>query len=926
MQTYFLDIPEYALKWGDVERVASVPYPYDKTISLLGIFLRRTVEHPEGVLVTRSKCESCIADQVPCDRTDPCEYCALNGIPCNYRSNRPYRLSEKKPQRKRAKFDVSSATNLESQTDIAEGKDNVITPLHDGRRGARKRTASQKAMAMEETSDKPPSKKQRLEASADNKLSNIKTTWKVQRIAPKEITVKRIRPQKMPLIWSKTYEEMLGAVPALTTMETWPLGSWDGGKELEISTIRVFSCLSSALSSVEKDNKSSTRTNERIVTEEQLDGSELHSMPEDDMGAAFDMELFPPRLKDDSVSTYLSIPTSRPALLRGPEIPIASTSSFGFNHTPASALTQFREDTSPSVAQGPPRDAQQNTSESMPEDRPDDIEFLFKAYDAGMPVAVIMQTDWPAFPLEMDSMCDFLVVGYFHIIDIKTSVQHFSPQTTPKNGLPRSCGRVTWTFMLRWAPSMYSDAIVTGTADDLMDVDSTSCCIPDPWWFAPGTGSISVDGEEAESHHLVPSAASGSSSRVLYSPDMMSLCVLAPHIVRDGDCAGRLSRSWYCVTCGKINPTYWMGKYSCSYCLEPDPNDPDALCYPTEVVPACTVRESLRQTPFWSPYVVIPKGVVQRIFEWKSGLKRFMYTYTNTLDITTKTVPEQGFASRNVDQNVTSSNEQSQRVKDKGKGKARADAEEGIGTASTGVINLALVVDLLFLGNRTELEEDADNLFMGFQDSVPMAFEKSPSKPTAGIFTYNVFGKGNKKIPGFSNWPLAPECINNARTLMVACARRCKREDISDESITHLSVVAWLGESPVKHEFLAKAKEHPVFLVCLGADFDVLFSDPVQALQKTLSKSKTKSKKGQAKTKAVVHDFENQISDAGIGEEIWGDATLREERKQAIPPTKPDHLRITLTHGSTIMVSGCDVDVTVVRSEFAILLKGYHEP
>lgn len=94
-------------------------------------------------------------------------------------------------------------------------------------------------------------------------------------------------------------------------------------------------------------------------------------------------------------------------------------------------------------------------------------------------------------------------------------------------------------------------------------------------------------------------------------------------------------------------------------------------------------------------------------------------------------------------------------------------------------------------------------------------------------------------------------------------------------------------------------------LMCLGADLDIVFANPGEGRpQKKSRKGRLKAVEGVGKT---MKNNENEISRAGINAEIWGDGEGRETNKALMAS---DRLRITLTHGSMLILSGCDIDVS----------------
>ena len=84
--------------------------------------------------------------------------------------------------------------------------------------------------------------------------------------------------------------------------------------------------------------------------------------------------------------------------------------------------------------------------------------------------------------------------------------------------------------------------------------------------------------------------------------------------------------------------------------------------------------------------------------------------------------------------------------------------------------------------------------------------------------------------------------------------------------------------------------------MCLGADLHVIFPNQISVRQ-------SKSQNSLSQDHACEQD---EISNAGINGEIWGDGQGKETNKALMAP---DRLRITLTHGSILVISGIDIDV-----------------
>lgn len=84
-----VEVPDYAKRWGDVSRIASIldGIEYDKRISPESIFFLKTEDNPEGKLVISLKCELCLERKQACNRERPaCQRCR-GKQPCEYRDS-----------------------------------------------------------------------------------------------------------------------------------------------------------------------------------------------------------------------------------------------------------------------------------------------------------------------------------------------------------------------------------------------------------------------------------------------------------------------------------------------------------------------------------------------------------------------------------------------------------------------------------------------------------------------------------------------------------------------------------------------------------------------------------------------------------------------------------------------------------------------
>lgn len=166
--------------------------------------------------------------------------------------------------------------------------------------------------------------------------------------------------------------------------------------------------------------------------------------------------------------------------------------------------------------------------------------------------------------------------------------------------------------------------------------------------------------------------------------------------------------------------------------------------------------------------------------------------------------------------------------------------------------------------------------------------------------------------------------------ILLDVAARFKREaDVTEESLTYLEVMAWLGESYTKLELAADAADHPVFFMCLGADLEFIIFDPNETREERRRAQAAKNKQikqfqlDQLRKQRGIQQAEdelNPVTEAGVGVEIWPEPDENEPGPEAAPTvattiaTKKgkkngDLLRIKLTHGSVLMVSGWDAEV-----------------
>lgn len=283
------------------------------------------------------------------------------------------------------------------------------------------------------------------------------------------------------------------------------------------------------------------------------------------------------------------------------------------------------------------------------------------------------------------------------------------------------------------------------------------------------------------------------------------------------------------------------------------------------------MRDYLRQRPSWAPTVAVPQDVrVSTYKRKKNGTKRFRYRilkekvekeckkgasisissneprnaaslYASKSTLLRIRIPgrkridnplaraeehgtkklsddeyeHQHLSGPSVSSEHVESGKKSPRGKQRDTDKKNYQAEPTLAQQSIGVI-----IDLIYLGNRPELEVDADNLFMKFQEDVPMKLEKLPPRLTCsflpfssiqwlnsvllgGIFTYEVSpssSSSNTQLEGRTDWASAPTIVHKARSLIIENGVRYgnRTEGKLQEDFQRLQVKSWLGESPVK--------------------------------------------------------------------------------------------------------------------------------
>ena len=109
----------------------------------------------------------------------------------------------------------------------------------------------------------------------------------------------------------------------------------------------------------------------------------------------------------------------------------------------------------------------------------------------------------------------------------------------------------------------------------------------------------------------------------------------------------------------------------------------------------------------------------------------------------------------------------------------------------------------------------------------------------------------------------------------------------------------------------AKAKDHPVFFMVLGADleFFIYLPDKTSEQRKQVKPKKKKSKKDGAMQQ--IEDGANPVTEAAAiipDTAIWD--VSENSKLEVSRATKDENLvRIKVTHGSVLIINDCDVDV-----------------
>ena len=113
----------------------------------------------------------------------------------------------------------------------------------------------------------------------------------------------------------------------------------------------------------------------------------------------------------------------------------------------------------------------------------------------------------------------------------------------------------------------------------------------------------------------------------------------------------------------------------------------------------------------------------------------------------------------------------------------------------------------------------------------------------------------------------------------------------------------------------ARAKEYPVFFMCLGADIEFIIFNPGQTREQRNKERALENKKRRQQMDLVqnAEDGQNPITEAGVGIEIWPDADAPPKTVKTKTSKDGDLLKVKLTHGSILMFNGADVEVRSVK-------------
>ncbi|KAL5513728.1 hypothetical protein ACEPAH_4128 [Sanghuangporus vaninii] len=906
--------PPIVDKWGGQSRHASAAdlrcIRARAGIPLRNLFAVESSRERKFRVFARNRCTNCIhSRRRDCSRDETCDFCNEKRFRCTYPSGYIQLGAEQIPDQQQPTISIPKndfalsqqiLVNMLEQTSISDltvcNESNPSKSVLEKRTEppackARKRNAAsieehdivdQHGTIEEHGRERDSSlqsspKRRRSDISIVSRKNTV--TWKVLDMTRSDSRLfdARIPPNRKPYLWSQNYEELLGAIPLLSVVNngvcaddnlspmilltnTFWIGDWDGSDTMKLKTMRSFSCFEPTLKPHPKISEDYFDRIESSTERCKTSDTQIVASEEDEETTS-EAEL--QYLIEDEVP----VENDKRDDLSTAQI-FALVSSWGSRYN---SCNNFGETVVYS---------EETNVLHTPEGYPEEISTLIKAYKRGMPVSVIMEAAWTGSPFQLHGECAFAVLGFFHIIDLQVNIAH--PSSSPrKNGTRFARGQMTWSFTLKWLPSGPLDL------DIPVDLDGRPRDSPSvPWWSA----SVSIPA----------TSAALTVYEDLYEPFFVGSTIVAQSILRDAydGANGRTDaskRSWLCRRCGKISLTNWIGNYACSYC-------DNKVSGSRKLFQPSSVRDRRRFVPMWEPSMQVPEGVMRSSILLERGYKLFSFT-----------LPQRN--SREACDDIIKWN-----GKEREKGPSNgpviaspADRDEDMRRNEP-----SLKVEMLFLGNREKLETDANADFIAFQKECPMRFEKTDRRGTAGIYTYRV--DPNRKCEhtcaeGYSDWSSVPDCVKSVTERMSSYAKLYLGRDV-DLALQHVLAIGWLGESPVKKAIPIRAKQNPTMLMCLGADLDVVFPKSGDMIQQ---KSPSKSKSGSRKSVLIdIEEEHTETSRAGKYDEIWTSADGCETTKAL---TSLDRFRLTMTHGSIVVVSGDDIVLTVIRTDFAILLR-----
>ncbi|PIL24864.1 hypothetical protein GSI_12751 [Ganoderma sinense ZZ0214-1] len=224
----------------------------------------------------------------------------------------------------------------------------------------------------------------------------------------------------------------------------------------------------------------------------------------------------------------------------------------------------------------------------------------------------------------------------------------------------------------------------------------------------------------------------------------------------------------------------------------------------------------------------------------------------------------------------------------------------------------------LFTRNHSTLQAQPTKLFYDLQAEVELEAEPVV-KVARGVplVSYGAqFGKPCKvKIPvkNGSGWPSdVPACVSRARDLMLRRARLS--DDSSDVAISSLAVSSWRNPGNKKGLAFAAAQS-PVVVLCLGADVELAFAPPRQAVARRAPK-----RNAPRSTLAVDEDDmdEDALPDIEHSERPSSRSTAKKATKGVRGERTDAALMITLVHGDLLVVQGAALEYSLKKTGMSI--------